>query len=124
MANKLDPVKVAQGKRLAEARAAAGYRSARAAAEGCGWKESSYRSHENGTRKIGEDDAEKYAKKYRTLGVNITAQKILFGDKPSHSPTTKSGRISLDAIVAEESDEEVRRIAEALQVLRRQHAPR
>jgi SOS-response transcriptional repressor LexA len=72
-------LKKAQGKRLATAREAAGYRSARAAALQNEWKESSYRAHEGGTRTIGLDDAERYAKRFRANGVPVTAQLILFG---------------------------------------------
>lgn len=69
-----------QGKRLAEARRAAGYRSAREAAIANGWPESTYRAHENGTRTIGQDDAERYARRFRYRGANTSAQAILFGD--------------------------------------------
>lgn len=70
-----DPVKIAQGKRLAEARKLAGYRSAREAALENNWPESSYRAHEGGTRTIGQNDAERYAKRFG----NTTAEHILFG---------------------------------------------
>jgi hypothetical protein len=69
-----------QGKRLALARIAAGFKSARAAALACGWAESTYRAHEAGERRIGQDDAEKYSKKFRAYGAKFTAQAILFGD--------------------------------------------
>jgi SOS-response transcriptional repressor LexA len=71
----------AQGQRLAAFREQAGYDSARAAAIDNGWAESSYRAHENGTRTIGQDDAEKYATKFRqrSLIKGITAKAILFG---------------------------------------------
>jgi hypothetical protein len=70
-----------QGKRLALARIAAGFKSARAAALACGWAESTYRAHEAGERRIGQDDAEKYSKKFRAYGAKFTAQAILFGDE-------------------------------------------
>jgi phage repressor protein C with HTH and peptisase S24 domain len=70
----------AQGRRLAQARKSAGYRSAREAALDNNWAESTYRTHEAGTRTIGLDDAERYAKRFRRQGVEITAQQILFGD--------------------------------------------
>jgi phage repressor protein C with HTH and peptisase S24 domain len=74
-----------QGKRLAAARLAAGYRSARAAALENNWPESSYRAHEAGTRTIGQDDAERYARRFRLRGAQASAQDILFGlpDQPS-----------------------------------------
>jgi SOS-response transcriptional repressor LexA len=74
-----DATRIAQGKRLAEARKAAGWRSGRAAALDNGWPESSYRAHEAGKRTIGQDDAERYARRYRAAGVRITAEEILFG---------------------------------------------
>jgi hypothetical protein len=70
-----------QGRRLALARVAAGFKSARAAALACGWAESTYRAHEAGERRIGQDDAEKYSKKFRAYGAKFTAQAILFGDE-------------------------------------------
>lgn len=68
-----------QGARLRKARLAAGFRSARAAALESDWAESSYRAHEAGTRTIGQDDAELYAKRFRRLGVATSARAILFG---------------------------------------------
>jgi phage repressor protein C with HTH and peptisase S24 domain len=80
-----------QGRRLAEARAAAGFRSARAAALGNGWNEGTYRTHESGTRTIGLDDAERYARRYRAAGIRVSAQDILFGDE-SDAPETVGAR--------------------------------
>lgn len=74
-----DRIRKVQGQRLAEARRKAGWRSARAAALENDWAESSYRAHENGSRTIGQDDAEVYARRFRAAGVSITAQEILFG---------------------------------------------
>jgi hypothetical protein len=71
-----------QGERLRFAREAAGYRSARAAALENHWPESTVRAHEAGTRKIGDDDADRYAKRYRANGANVTGKFILYGDKP------------------------------------------
>lgn len=63
---------------------AAGYRSAREAALENRWPESTYRAHESGTRTIGQDDAERYAKRFRAAGANVTGQAILYGDgKPA-----------------------------------------
>lgn len=69
-----------QGSRLREARDAAGYGSARAAAIGQGWPETTYRAHEGGWRTIGQDDAEKYTRAFRALGSKITAEMVLFPD--------------------------------------------
>lgn len=75
-----DKLKQAQGLRLKAARKAAGYRSARDAALQNEWPESTYRAHEGGTRTIGQDDAERYASRFRFDGVDVTARGILFGD--------------------------------------------
>jgi hypothetical protein len=82
-----------QGKRLRDARIAAGFRSARDAALSSDWPESTYRSHESGTRTIGLDDAERYARRFRAAGASITAQMILFGndDEPQPAAPHKSG---------------------------------
>lgn len=117
MAEKVDPKRQAQGRRLQQARIAAGYRSARQAALENRWPESTYRTHEAGTRTIGDDDAERYARRYRKEGVNITAQMILFGDNAPTRPA-KGSRVSLDKMVEEWDDEMVRRAAEALKLLR------
>lgn len=69
-----------QGARLRKARESAGYRSARSAALENNWAESTYRAHEGGTRTIGQNDAEAYAKRLRHKGATITAAHILFGD--------------------------------------------
>ncbi|WP_244480894.1 S24 family peptidase [Methylobacterium sp. Leaf102] len=73
-------IRKAQGLRLKAARNAAGYRSAREAALQNEWKESSYAAHERGSRTIGQDDAERYASRFRFDGVEVTARGILFGD--------------------------------------------
>ncbi len=71
----------AQGLRLQDARNQAGYRSARDAAIANNWSESTYRAHERGTRTIGQDDAERYARRFRAAGAKTSAQQILFGDQ-------------------------------------------
>lgn len=73
-------LRIQQGRRLAAARLQAGYRSAREAALSNGWPESSYRAHEKGTRTIGQDDAERYLRRFRAAGASVTAQSVLFGD--------------------------------------------
>lgn len=77
-----------QGARLRKARKSAGYRSARSAALDNRWPESTYRAHEGGTRTIGQDDAERYAKRLRFRGASVTAEHILFGSEgaPDSSP--------------------------------------
>ncbi len=76
-----------QGNRLKEAREAAGYGSARAAAIANSWPETTYRAHEGGWRTIGQDDADRYAKAFRARGSKITAESVLFPDgKPVPEP--------------------------------------
>lgn len=80
MPKKPSSIDKAKGERLAKAREAAGFRSARAAALEYGWPESTYRAHENGTRTIGRDDADRYAARFRANGGSwITSQFIEFG---------------------------------------------
>lgn len=82
-------VRKAQGERLASCRKAAGYRSSRSASTDSGWPESSYRAHESGSRTIGQDDAERYAKRYRLLGVKqANAKYILFGNDSSETSSS------------------------------------
>ena len=87
-----EDVRQEQGRRLVEARKQAGYRSAREAALANGWPESSYRAHEAGTRTIGQDDAERYARRFRAAGAHTTAREILFGSEEEvrASPVTES----------------------------------
>lgn len=59
--------KLKPNERLAEARIAAGFRSARAAALENGWTESTYRAHESGIRNYDRRDARKYA---RVFGID------------------------------------------------------
>jgi phage repressor protein C with HTH and peptisase S24 domain len=75
-----------QGARLKAARLEAGYRSARAAAHENEWPESSYRAHEAGTRTMGLDDAERYARRYRAEGVRVSAKSILFDSETRTRP--------------------------------------
>ena len=69
-----------RGKRLKAARLAAGFRAATHASEEFGWGQSTYNSHENGTRTMSPTEAEKYAKAFAGRGVRITGQQIMYGD--------------------------------------------
>ena len=51
--------------RLQRARRDAGYEDATFAARRFGWNENTYRSHENGTRGVRRDSAERYAKAFK-----------------------------------------------------------
>ncbi|MET7245032.1 S24 family peptidase [Methylobacterium sp. EM32] len=86
-------VRAAQGERLRQARIAAGYRSARDAALQNAWPESTYRAHEAGTRTIGQDDAERYAARFRRDGVEVTAKGLLFGDDDAPEPVSEGGQV-------------------------------
>jgi hypothetical protein len=79
-----------QGSRLRKARKDAGYRSARSAALANNWAESTYRAHEGGTRTIGQDDAEAYAKRLRHKGVAVTAAFILFGEERASTASSEA----------------------------------
>lgn len=80
-----DSLRQQQGERLRAARLTAGFRSAREAALSNNWPESTVRAHESGTRTIGQDDAEKYARRYRLSGADVTARSILFGQDGTES---------------------------------------
>lgn len=54
------------GERLKSARIAAGFDSARSAAEAHGWNVSTYSGHENGSRQFTIDTAKQYASVFRT----------------------------------------------------------
>jgi SOS-response transcriptional repressor LexA len=67
--------------RLVEARAKAGYRSAREAVEKLGWGYSTYASHENGSRRISPDAARKYARVF-----SVSAAWLLYGTERDKVP--------------------------------------
>ena len=51
--------------RLKEARQKAGYRTATAAIDACGWSSSTYRAHENGQNGFKVEEAKLYGEAYR-----------------------------------------------------------
>ncbi|WP_069445751.1 S24 family peptidase [Methyloceanibacter stevinii] len=75
-----EKIRQEQGRRLTEARKAAGYKSAREAALMNGWNENTYRAHEKGRRTIGLDDAQRYSRRFHSRGAACSAQSLLFGD--------------------------------------------
>ena len=79
-----------QGARLVQARLDAGYRTRHAAAVDNDWPPATYSSHERGTRTMGKDDAEKYAKRFRQLGAKTSAEHILFGTSISVLPSPEA----------------------------------
>lgn len=60
--------------RLRKARLNAGYPTATAAIKACGWRNSTYRAHENGQNNFSVEDAEVYASAY-----GVTAAWLLLG---------------------------------------------
>lgn len=80
----LSELEQARAERLRNYRVAAGFKSVAAAAARYGWTASTLRSHENGNRTIGPDDAERYAAKFSRPGRRISGQDIMYG--PSEVP--------------------------------------
>lgn len=75
----LDELEKARAERLRRYREAAGFRSAADAARRYGWTASTLRSHENGNRTIGPDDADRYAAKFSRPGRKVTGKDIMYG---------------------------------------------
>jgi hypothetical protein len=77
-----DKLRAEQGRVLRAAKIAAGFGSAAKAVKASPirdkWTVATYRAHEAGTRTMGQDDAERYAKFFRSHGAKITAIDILF----------------------------------------------
>ena len=76
--------------RLKEARLKAGYRTATAAIDACGWANSTYRAHENGQNGFKVDDAKHYGEAY---GVNPSW--LLLGE--DNSTATSKNKMSIKA---------------------------
>lgn len=112
-----DRIRQEQGARLAHARKQAGYRSARQAAIENTWPESTYRAHEGGSRTIGQDDAERYAKRFRSLGVKVDGRHILYGSekRADSTPPVESSIVQVPLIswVSAGSMEDVSSLVEA-----------
>lgn len=68
------------------------YATAIMAAEAFGWTKSTYVSHENGTREISRDAAERYAKAFR-----VKAGWLLYGE--TAPPAEKSGVVRMGGII-------------------------
>jgi phage repressor protein C with HTH and peptisase S24 domain len=105
--------RAAQADRLRAYRTAAGFKSASEAARRYNWTVSSYISHENGTRKMGDDDADKYAAKLSRPGRKISGQDILYGPPAVADPDTQGvstigvvGLIGAGAVVEPEFEQE------------------
>jgi hypothetical protein len=84
-----DPIRIAQGSRLRTMRLAAKYPSARAAALDAGWPESTYRSHEAGTRTIDPRDALRYSTWFKHKGAKnpkFNGKWIVYGDEDELKP--------------------------------------
>ena len=70
--------------RLKQARIQAGFTSATAAIETCGWNSSKYRAHENGQNNFKVEDAKMYAKAY-----GVSSAWLLVGDDKSRAASQK-----------------------------------
>lgn len=90
-----------QAARLRAARKDAGLPSASEAARRYRWTISAYRHHENGTRAMGWDDAERYAEKLSRPGRKVTGQFIIYGHAAGQTEPTPDGisRISVMGMV-------------------------
>jgi SOS-response transcriptional repressor LexA len=73
--------------RLRQARAAAGFQSARQAALAFGWPEATYAQHENGTRGVRADTAQKYAAAFE-----VSPGWIMHGEGNGPGATNRSDR--------------------------------
>ena len=105
---KEDAIRKAQGRRLAMSREAAGFTSARQAALKCGWAESTYRAHENGSRTIGQNDASRYIHRFTSEGAkDYSARWVLFGDGDAPEQ-------SLDDMIRNEPPEVQKRVYQAV----------
>lgn len=81
--------RMTMGNRLKQARAAAGFRSARLTATKKGWKVSTYAAHENGQNEFGPEDAKRYAKAFKVdAGWLLTGD----GDEPQHLESSDIAR--------------------------------
>lgn len=85
-----EEIRQAQAARLRQYRMDAGFKFATEAARRYGWPVSSYTSHENGTRKMGDDDADRYAARLSRPGLKISGVDILYG--PSERDTEPEER--------------------------------
>jgi hypothetical protein len=88
------------GKRLAEARIAAGFMTAADAAKRYRWHPQNVRDHEAGRRGVDPLQADEYARRY-----NILVEWLLFGRGPMRSTDD-----SLSAILRKLDPEEVREV--------------
>jgi hypothetical protein len=107
---KQNQTRMIQGRRLTAVRKAAGFKSAREAALECGWPESTYRAHENGSRTIGQDDAIEYVARFKSEGAKgYTAQWVLFGDGAQPDE-------SLDEMIRGQSPEMIAKVYQAVRL--------
>lgn len=72
--------------RLKAARIAAGYRSATAAAQAFGWTESTYLGHENGSRGLQVDAAQRYARAFKVDWAHLMTGSEKGGAAPAGTP--------------------------------------
>lgn len=89
----LSELEQARAERLRAYREAAGFKSAADAARRYRWTASTLRSHENGNRTIGPDDAEKYAEKFSRPGRKVTGRDIMYGPLETATNPAETGII-------------------------------
>lgn len=80
--------------RLKDARKKAGYKSASEAARHFGWKDSTYRHHENGTRGIKPDEMKRYSSAYR-----VPMDWLVLGKKPGSAIIPVIGDVGPGGVV-------------------------
>lgn len=85
--------------RLRAAREAAGFDSAKGAAEAMGVPVASYVQHENGSRGYKRDRAEQYARRFRT-----TPEWLLFGRGAAPEPSAEPSEGDLEQMIREAID--------------------
>lgn len=90
-----DDIIQARAQRLRDYRLAAKIPSASAAARLFRIKDAGYRHHENGTRPIGDDDADFYAAKLSRPGLRITGKDIMYGPSDVASDPAEHGMIQV-----------------------------
>ncbi|WP_172841983.1 S24 family peptidase [Bradyrhizobium lablabi] len=93
-----DEVIQARAQRLKAYREAAGFRFAAEAARRYRWVEPTYRSHENGTRPIGDDDADRYAIGFSRPGRKITGKDIMYGPAETPADPSESGILRVPVV--------------------------
>jgi phage repressor protein C with HTH and peptisase S24 domain len=88
----------ARAERLKAYRLAAGFKHASDAATRYHWKQAGYRHHENGTRSIGDDDADRYAAAFSRPGRKITGKDIMYGPAENPAEPQETGVVKVAVV--------------------------